>query len=229
VRQRCRTPTLCSHGLVPPTSRIAGKLQTKEVEMRLVVIDHVTLDGVMQAPGRADEDTRDGFEFGGWAEPQTDDVMAKAMGERMGASGGLLLGRRTNEDMLGFWNTQDSPFRDALNTASKYVASSSLAEPLAWPNSTLLKGDVVQAVRALKDSPGQDLHIMGSGRLTRSLGSAGLIDEYMLSIHPIVLGTGQRLFDPAPATALKLISSVPTTKGVVIATYRPTGPVTTTA
>src|SRR5215210_9589683 len=110
---------------------------------RIVVINHVTLDGVMQAPGRPDEDTRGGFAHGGWAAPGNDDVMGAALGERMAKSGGLVLGRRTYDDVLTYWNAQTgSPFTDALNSARKYVASRTLREPLPWPNSTLLEGDV---------------------------------------------------------------------------------------
>jgi dihydrofolate reductase len=98
---------------------------------RVVVINHLTLDGVMQAPGRREEDTRGGFEHGGWAGPSVDEVVNAAMGARMPRSGGLLLGRRSYEDMLGYWNTQDSPFKDILNSAPKYVASRTLSEPLA--------------------------------------------------------------------------------------------------
>jgi dihydrofolate reductase len=189
--------------------------------MRIVVINHVTLDGVMQGPGRPDEDTRDGFIHGGWAEANSDEVMGRAWGERMAASGGLLFGRRTYEDVLAYWNTQDSPFRDALNNAPKYVASSTLTEPLPWPNSTLLASDVPAAVTELREIPGADLHIMGSGTLIRSLSPLGLIDEYMLSIHPLVFGTGRRLFAHGFApTSFELVDSVTTTKGVVIATYR---------
>lgn len=100
---------------------------------RVVVINHVTLDGVMQAPGRADEDTRGGFEDGGWASPRNDEVVGAALGARMAESGGLVLGRRSYEDMLGYWNTQDSPFKDALNAAPKHVASRTLQEPLPGP------------------------------------------------------------------------------------------------
>jgi dihydrofolate reductase len=189
--------------------------------MRIVVINHITLDGVMQGPGRPDEDTRDGFTRGGWAEPNTDDVMLRAWGKRLAASGGLLLGRRTYQDLLGYWNTQDSPFRDALNNASKYIASNTLAEPLPWPNSTLLSSDILTAVAKLKEAPGDDLHIMGSGALIQRLSSAGLIDEYMLSIHPLVLGTGHRLFAGGSApTRFSLVEATPTTTGVIIATYR---------
>jgi dihydrofolate reductase len=144
---------------------------------RVVVINHVTLDGVMQAPGRPDEDTREGFEHGGWSIPNIDDVIGAALGARMADSGGLLLGRRSYEDMLSYWNTQDSPFKDALNMAPKYVASRTLHDPLPWPNSSLLADDAADAVAELKQEPGKDLQIMGSGELIRSLMPRGLIDD----------------------------------------------------
>ena len=189
---------------------------------RVVVINHVTLDGVMQAPGRPDEDRRGGFEQGGWSSPYGDEVMGAAMGARMAESGGLLLGRRTYEDLLGYWNTQDSPFKDALNNAPKYVASRTLGEPLQWSNSTLLEGDAAHAVSELRKKPGKDLHIMGSGALIQSLMGKGLIDEYMLMIHPLVLGSGRRLFaEGSPLTKLRLVDTKTTTTGVVIATHQP--------
>lgn len=186
-------------------------------------MNHVTLDGVMQAPGRADEDTRDGFEHCGWSAPYIDDVMLAAVGARIAESGGLLLGRRTYEDLLSYWNTQpDSPFTDPLNNAAKYVASGTLREPLHWPNSTLLEGDAADAVAQLKEQAGKDLHVMGSGELIQSLLPRGLIDEYMLMIHPLVLGSGRRLFrDGTPLARLRLVDSQSTTTGVVIATYEP--------
>jgi dihydrofolate reductase len=194
--------------------------------MNVVVINHVTLDGVMQAPGRADEDTRDGFEHGGWSPPYGDGVMGESMGARMAQSGGLLFGRRTYEDLLTYWNTAtDSPFTAALNNASKYVASRTLREPLPWSNSTLLEGDAADAVAELKKEPGEDLHIMGSGELIQSLMGRRLIDEYMLMIHPLVLGSGRRLFaDGGAFASLRLIDATPTTTGVVIATYQPAQP-----
>jgi dihydrofolate reductase len=190
---------------------------------RVVVIDHLTLDGVMQAPGRPDEDRSGGFEHGGWSAPYGDDVMGAALSARMAESGGLLLGRRTYDDLLSYWNTQDSPFRAALNDAPKYVASRTLREPLPWPNSALLEGDVVDAVAGLKKESGNDLQMMGSGELVQSLMAANLIDEYMLLIHPLVLGSGRRLFaDPSAITPLRLVGEVTTTStGVVIATYQP--------
>jgi dihydrofolate reductase len=194
---------------------------------RIVVINHITLDGVMQAPGRADEDTRGGFEHGGWstwvAEWGSDDVIDAAMGARMMESGGLLLGRRTYEDLLSYWNTQDSPFKDALNHAPKYVASRTLNEPLPWPNSTLLTGDVTAGVGELKREPGKDIHVMGSGELIRDLMRGNLIDEYMLLIHPIVLGSGRRLFPDGSgvATFRPVGDATTSTSGVVIAIYQP--------
>ncbi|MEU1105094.1 dihydrofolate reductase family protein [Streptomyces tibetensis] len=191
--------------------------------MRIVVINHVTLDGIMQGPGRADEDTRDGFTHGGWAaERGADDVITAAWGRRLAAGSGYLLGRRTYSDVLAHWNTQDSPFRDALNSAPKYVASNTLSEPLLWPNSTLLSGDIPEAVTELKEIPGNDLHIMGSGALIRSLAPFGLIDEYLLCIHPLVLGAGRRLFgDGFRPTTFHVAEATPTATGVIIARYRP--------
>jgi dihydrofolate reductase len=190
---------------------------------RIVVINHITLDGVMQAPGRADEDTRGGFEHGGWSLPYGDDLMAAALGARMMDSGGLLLGRRTYQDLLAYWNTQDSPFKDALNHAPKYIASRTPSEPLPWPNSTLLTGEVTAAVADLKKESGNDIHVMGSGELLQALRREQLIDEYLLFIYPLVLGAGRRLFaDGGGSTSLRLVGdATTTTTGVVIATYQP--------
>lgn len=189
----------------------------------VIVINHLTLDGVMQAPGRPDEDRRSGFAHGGWAMANNDAVMNGAMGERMGSSGALLLGRWTYESFAAFWPQQkDNPFTEALTNMQKYVASTTLAEPLPWRNSTLLKGDAAEAVARLKEQPGKDLVIMGSGELIQSLMQRNLVDEFLLLIHPLVLGSGRRLFKDGgvPAT-LQLADSKTTTKGVVIATYRP--------
>jgi dihydrofolate reductase len=191
---------------------------------RVVVINHLTLDGVMQAPGRPDEDRRGGFEDGGWASSRMfgDEVIGGAMGARMASSSGLLFGRRTYDDLLRYWNSQDSPFKDALNNAPKYVASGTLSEPLPWPNSTLLRGDVGDAVAALKQEPGNELHVMGSGELIQTLVRHNLIDEYMLLIHPLILGSGWRLFpDTCARTALRLVNAQASPSGVVIATYQP--------
>jgi len=192
---------------------------------RIVVMNQVTLDGVMQGPGRPDEDTRDGFGHGGWAVPRGDEAMVVKMGERMGGDRAFLLGRRTYEDLLASWNAKGGPFKEALNNARKYVASSNPATRLDWPNSTLLRGDIPAAVADLKQTSDTNLVIMGSGVLIGSLMAADLIDEYLLMIHPLVLGTGRRLFtDGSPVAPLRLVDGVTTTTtGVVIATYQPAG------
>jgi dihydrofolate reductase len=189
----------------------------------IVAFTSLTLDGVMQAPGRPDEDPRGGFEYGGWATPYTDEVIGGMAGEGMGNTGGILLGRRTYEDFHGFWPHQtDNPFTEILNNTPKYVASNTLEEPLAWQNSTLLQGDAVDALPQLKRRLQKDLVLLGSGNLARSLIGHNLIDRYILLIHPLVLGSGQRLFEDDGATAkLRLVDSKTSTTGVIIAIYEP--------
>jgi dihydrofolate reductase len=190
--------------------------------MRVVVVNHVSLDGVLQGPGRRDEDTRDGFRHGGWAQQTNDPAMFKAMGERMGPGFSWLFGRRSYDDMLGHWNRAGGPFKDSLNGIQKFVASSNPDAGLPWPNSTLLSGDVAAKVAALRDQPGGNLVIMGSGRLVRSLLPHGLIDELFLMVHPLLLGSGQRLFGPDDeAHRLRLVDSAATATGVLMLTYRP--------
>jgi dihydrofolate reductase len=190
---------------------------------KITAIIHLTLDGVMQAPGRPDEDRRGGFAYGGWAMPNNDPVMGKAMGEGMAQGGTLLFGRRTYEDFFAVWPARkDNPFTEVLNRIQKYVASRTLREPLPWPNSTLLSGDAAETVARLKEQPGQDIGVLGSGELLQTLMRHGLVDQYVLLIHPLVLGQGRRLFnDGTPRRALRLVNSVTTTTGVVIATYQP--------
>src|SRR5689334_11343805 len=163
---------------------------------KLIVNLNLTLDGVMQAPGRPDEDTRGGFKHGGWALPYFDPLMGKIAAEGMAQSPELLFGRRTYQDFYAVWpNRTDNPFTEVLNNAQKYVASTTLKEPLPWKNSTLLAGDAVATVTVLKQRPGKDLLILGSGALVRALMCHDLVDEFALSIHPLALGTGQRLFE----------------------------------
>jgi dihydrofolate reductase len=190
--------------------------------MRIVVTNHLTLDGVMQSPAAPEEDPRGGFEHGGWAAPNNDEVMGRVLGEGMAQGGALLLGRRTYEQFYGFWpKQQDNPFTEVLNNAQKYVASSTLEEPVPWENSTLLKGDAADAVAELKQQPGKDIVVLGSGELLRSLMPHKLIDEYLLMIHPVLVGSGRRLFpDGGPYAPLRLVDSVTTTTGVVIARYQ---------
>ncbi len=189
----------------------------------VIVINSVTLDGVVQGPGRPEEDTRDGFSLGGWAADAMNDEVQAAVNARVERAGRLrlLLGRYSYEEMLGYWNTQEHPFREGLNAAPKYVASTTLAEPAPWPNTTLLGHDVPEAVSALKDRPDNDLVIMGSGLLIQTLLRHALIDEFMLIVHPRVLGAGHRLFpDSGVPASLSLVSALPTSTGALVVVYR---------
>ncbi|MFE3446984.1 dihydrofolate reductase family protein [Nocardia sp. NPDC059180] len=192
----------------------------------IIAVVSVTLDGVMQAPGRANEDPRDGFAHGGWAYRFTDEVQARVMAEHIADHhGALLLGRRTYLDFAGYWPQQTgNPFTDVLNKTDKYVASTTLTDPLPWQNSILLDGDAVTAVRRVRQQrPDLDLVVLGSGNLLQSLMAHGLVDEYLLQIHPLVVGAGRRLFDGRTELGdLRLVDCVPTTTGVLIATYRTT-------
>jgi dihydrofolate reductase len=187
--------------------------------MRLTVVNHLTLDGVMQAPASADEDTSGGFAHGGWAVPYQDEVMGKFMGARINSAvqSTLLFGRRTYEHMYSYWPKQTGPVTDTLNRAQKYVASNTLRDPLEWENSTLLTGDDVAAqVRALD----LDAVILGSGRLIHTLLREDMIDAFVLTLHPLVLGSGLRLFpDDGLLAKFRLVESIPTTTGVIIAVY----------
>lgn len=186
---------------------------------RVIVMNGVSLDGVMQAPGRPDEDARDGFEHGGWAVPYGDDAMVAKMGERMGEDRAWLFGRRSYEDLLAIWNARGGPFKDAFNGAQKYVASANPATRLEWPNSTLLHGDVPAAVADLKRSQSANLVILGSGVLIGSLMAGDLIDEYLLMITPLVLGSGRRLFAGGTYASLELVESSTSSTGVLMAVY----------
>lgn len=191
----------------------------------ITVFESVTLDGVMQGPGRTDEDTRGAFTHGGWADGYQDEVSMKYASEGMRAGGGLLFGHRTYDDVLGYWTSMGpNPFVDVLVGSEKFVVSHNPDVKLTYPNSELLVGDAVSTVAAFKNQYPRDLMIMGSGKLVRQLHGAGLIDRYALLIHPIVLGSGTRLFPEGPRTDLKLERSIPTTTGVIIAEYSVTPP-----
>jgi dihydrofolate reductase len=190
---------------------------------RIVAFIHLTLDGVMQAPGRADEDRRDNFQYGGWAGQYNDADQMKAVGQSMANTGALLFGRRTYEDFHQVWPKRtDNPFTPVLNNSLKYVASRTLTEPLPWMNSKLLPGDAEESVAMLRQESGKDIVILGSGSLVQSLLRATLIDELILTINPVVLGTGRRLFpDGGPPLPLRLVDSNTTSKGVIMTTYQP--------
>jgi dihydrofolate reductase len=188
---------------------------------RLVITNNLTLDGVMQSPSHPDEDRRGGFEHGGWAPPYADEAMAGFMAKGIDKGGSMLFGRRTYEQFASYWPHQpdDNPYAAVLNNREKHVVSTTLSDPLPWANSTLLKA--VEEVAALKEQPGGDIVVLGSGDLIGSLMRDDLIDEYVLSIHPLVLGSGRRLFpEGSPFTKLRLVDSVTTTTGVVIGTFR---------
>jgi len=195
---------------------------------KITVVNGITLDGVMQAPARPDEDTRGGFTHGGWAIPFQDSVIAKfqsdrmASGSRLGDKGALLLGRWTYQNFFSVWpNRVNNPYTEVLNKTWKYVASNTLKEPLPWQNSVLLKGDAADTIATLKQQNDMSFTILGSGELIRSLIRRNLIDEYVLSIFPIVFGTGRRLFPDGESVRLRLVDSLTTTTGVIIATYQP--------
>ena len=182
----------------------------------------VTLDGVVQGLGRADEDTRGGFAHGGWGVRYNDEVMGREMAKAMAKPGDMLFGRRTWQDFTSAWGrlTDGNPVTTHMNAATKYVVSRTLEDAGAWQNSILLRGDAVELVAKLKAQSGGDLGIVGSVSLVRSLHAAALIDRYTLVICPVTLGSGARLFEgPAPLTEFELTGSVSTTKGVIIAQY----------
>jgi dihydrofolate reductase len=185
----------------------------------------MSLDGVVQGPGAADEDTEDGFAHGGWHLPLFDDLAARWLIDSYEGLGGFLLGRRTYEILGGFWPTapeDQRAFGDPLNTLPKYVASRTLDEPLAWQNSTLLRGEVPEAVRELKNEDGGDLQVIGSTQLVQTLMEHDLVDEYRFMIDPIVLGGGKRLFrDDGVLRKLRLASSEVTSTGATLAIYVP--------
>ena len=181
----------------------------------------LTLDGVMQGPGAPDEDLEGGFEHGGWQMPYFDEVAGSVVEEGMTTSGGFLLGRKTYEIFAAFWPQAPDDMAAAINDLPKYVASTTLQEPLEWNNSTLLKGDIADEVNELKEQPGKDLDVIGSGSFAQTLMKLDLVDEYRLMIHPIVLGTGKRLFDGGlPIRTLELVDTKTTSTGVLILTYR---------
>jgi dihydrofolate reductase len=194
--------------------------------MRLVVSDFMTLDGVIQAPGGAEEDTDGGFTHGGWSMPYFDEeTMGAAFGEAMKTTDALLFGRRTWETMAAAWPQRaGDPFADHMNSVTKYVVSRSLSPgDLHWNNSHLLDADdVIGAVEGLRAGEGGDLHALGSSKLVRTLIEHDLVDEYRLMIEPIILGGGKRLFpDDGKARPLELVSTVIAGTGVLVCVFRP--------
>ncbi len=191
---------------------------------KLIVSTFVTLDGIMQAPGGPEEDPTGGFTYGGWSFHYWDDMMGQVMGEYMARPFELLLGRKTYEIFAAYWpKVKDDPGADKLNSARKYVVSRTL-DKVNWNNSTLVTGDVAQAVRNLKGQKGPEIQVHGSGNLIQTLLKHGLIDEFLLWIFLVTIGKGKRLFGEGTQPAgLRLMDSKTSTTGVVIAIYEPAG------
>jgi dihydrofolate reductase len=186
----------------------------------LIVLSFVTLDGVVQAPGGPEEDPSEGFDHGGWMVGYWDDEIGAAMGESMAPPFDLVLGRKTYEIFAAHWPHTDDPGADELNSATKHVASTTLNE-VEWQNSKLIRGDVAEGVRALKEEDGPELQVHGSANLIQTLLAHGLIDEFRLKIAPLVLGTGKRLFgDGTTPAGFEVASSRVLSSGVIAATYR---------
>jgi dihydrofolate reductase len=190
---------------------------------RISVTNSISLDGVMQAPMSADEDTRNGFTHGGWAlGANSDTEVAAEMAKGMAGTSAMLFGHRTYDHMFAFWPHQidGNPYTEHFNATEKFVVTRDPSLELTWQNTTIVPGEAVASVAELKATDGGDLAILGSGALVRALAPAGLIDEYVLIIHPVLLGSGQRMFDGV-RQQLRLVSSMTTATGITLARYVP--------
>ncbi len=195
---------------------------------KLKILEHISLDGVIQAPGGPEEDTSDGFKYGGWSAPHDDPEGGAAIVAAHGDNFDLLLGRRTYDIFSGFWpKAPKSTMSDSLNAATKYVATHR-PKSLEWGPAEDLGSDIVQGVRRIKEKSGPHLIVWGSSTLTPVLLEYELADEVMLLVFPVLLGTGKRLFaEGTPPRELALVSSKAVSSGVIISTYRPNGPLRT--
>jgi dihydrofolate reductase len=185
----------------------------------LIIAEFITLDGVIQAPGGKDEDTEGGFEHGGWTWPFWHDEIGRHFFEAMENADAFLLGRKTWQ-IHSVFETMKEPFADTLNAVKKYVVSKTLQSTDAWRNSTVIRDDVVQAVRDLKAQPGKNIMLDGSSVLAHTLIENDLVDEFRLHIYPLVLGSGKRLYPDGKRVNFKLVESAPVPTGVVYARYR---------
>jgi dihydrofolate reductase len=193
---------------------------------KVVVNEFLSLDGVAQAPGGADEDTSGGFAHGGWHMRYMEDELAQRWAlESIVDAGGFLLGRRTYEIFAAYWpnaSEEEQVIAEPLNTKPKYVASTTLSEPLPWQNSTVLQGDLAAAVAALKQEDSDDLHVIGSTQLVQALIEHDLVDEFRLMIDPLTLGGGKRVFrDDGARRQLQLVDGQITSTGAILAAYAP--------
>ena len=189
----------------------------------LIIAEFITLDGVIQAPGGAEEDTQGGFTHGGWTIPYWDDAIGAHFFEAMSQADALLLGRKTWEVHGAAFDPMpdDDPFGGAMKAIRKYVVSTTLTSTALWRNSTLISGNVVEEVRKIKQEPGKNILLDGSSVLAHTLIENGLVDEYALHVYPLVLGNGKRLFPEGKRVNLTLISSESLSTGVIYQRYRP--------
>lgn len=194
--------------------------------MRITMTMFLSMDGVMQAPGGRDEDRSNGFEQGGWLVPYADEDFGRYVSEWFANADAFLLGRRTYDIFAAHWpkvTDENDPIASRLNSLPKYVVSTTL-DKADWHNATVIGENVMAEIRKLKDLPGNELQIHGSGALARSLMAEGLIDEYRLFVHPVVLGAGQRFFTQGlTPSAFKLVDSKTTGSGVAVHVYQPAG------
>jgi dihydrofolate reductase len=189
---------------------------------KITVSEFVSLDGVMQAPGGAEEDTDGGFKYGGWTMPYWHDDIGESILQELNQSDTLLLGRKTWETHAeAFEPAVGDPFADMLNTKRKYVVSTTLKSADAWRNSTIIRDNVMDQVRELKQQPGKDIHIDGSSVLVHTLAQADLVDEYQLLVFPLLLGSGKKVFPDGYYSGLKLVETKPFPSGVVLMRYQP--------
>ncbi len=192
---------------------------------RVVVLEHISLDGVIQAPGGPDEDTSGGFAYGGWAGRYSDAILGAAVRRQMNMPFDLLLGRKTFEIWAAYWPQHADEWPGA-NTATKYVASNTMTSH-EWQPSVFLNGDIAEEVAKIKQQQGRDLHVWGSGNLLQTLIQHDLVDVFWLMIYPVTLGVGKRLFaDGTMPMAFKVTESEVTSSGVIIANYERAGAIT---
>src|ERR1700722_11011082 len=193
---------------------------------KINVLEFVSLDGVIQAPGGPEEDTSDGFAYGGWTSPHSDDVSGKAIRKKINIPFGLLLGRKTFYIWARFW-PQHNDFWPAVNTVTKYVASNTITSH-EWKPSVFLNGDIAENIKRIKQEEGPDLHVYGSANLVQTLLKHDLVDALWLKIFPVTLGAGKKLFaDGTSPAAFKVTESIVTPKGVIIINYERAGAVLT--
>ena len=193
---------------------------------KIIVLEHISLDGVIQAPGGPEEDTSDGFEYGGWSAPYSDENIRTALTKKMNMPFDLLLGRKTFDIWAAFWPQHADVWR-GVNTATKYVASNTMTSH-EWQPSVFLNGDIAEKVTRIKQQQGPDLHVWGSGDLIQTLMKNDLVDAFWLMIYPITLGNGKRLFaDGTIPAAFNVTESTVGSSGVILLNYERAGDVST--